>query len=46
MPGAPRDPHALPLNKVHALVQDFQWDGANKDRLVKRWVDEIGSLRK
>jgi iron(III) transport system substrate-binding protein len=46
MPGAPRDPHALPLSKVHALVQDFQWDGENKDRLVKRWVDEIGSLRK
>jgi iron(III) transport system substrate-binding protein len=45
-PGAPRDPHALPLTAVNALVQDMQWDGANKDRLVKRWTDEIGSLRK
>jgi len=45
-PGAPTNPKALPLSKVNALVQDLQWDGANKDRLVKRWVDEIGSLRK
>ncbi|HUZ16755.1 MAG TPA: ABC transporter substrate-binding protein [Spirochaetia bacterium] len=44
-PGAPRDPHALPLTSVNALVQDLQWDGANKDRLVKRWNDEIGSHR-
>jgi iron(III) transport system substrate-binding protein len=44
-PGAPRDPHALPLSAVNALVQDMQWDGANKDRLVKRWNEEIGSRR-
>jgi iron(III) transport system substrate-binding protein len=45
-PGAPRHPKALPMTAVNALVQDLQWDGANKDRLVKRWTDEIGSLRK
>jgi iron(III) transport system substrate-binding protein len=45
-PGAPVNPKALPLSKVNALKQDLQWDGENKDRLVKRWVDEIGSLRK
>lgn len=45
-PGAPRHPKALPMSAVNALVQDLQWDGANKDRLVKRWTDEIGSLRK
>ncbi len=45
-PGAPRHPKALPMTSVNALVQDLQWDGANKDRLVKRWNDEIGSLRK
>ena len=45
-PGAPRNPKALPLTAVNALAQDLQWDGANQDRLVKRWNDEIGSLRK
>lgn len=45
-PGAPRDPKALPLTAVNALTQDLQWDGANKDRLVKRWEAEIGSRRK
>lgn len=45
-PGAPRHPKALPLESINALVQDLQWDGANKARLVKRWNDEIGSLRK
>ena len=44
-PGAPRNPKALPLSAVNALTQDMQWDGANKDRLVKRWNDEIGSRR-
>jgi iron(III) transport system substrate-binding protein len=45
-PGAPVNPKALPLSKVNALKQDLQWDGENKDRLVKRWTEEIGSLRK
>jgi iron(III) transport system substrate-binding protein len=45
-PGAPVHPKALPLSKVNALTQDLQWDGVNKDRLVKRWTDEIGSMRK
>ena len=45
-PGAPRNPKALPLTAVNALTQDLQWDGANKDRLVKRWTEEIGSRRK
>jgi iron(III) transport system substrate-binding protein len=33
-PGAPRHPKALPLTAVNALVQDLQWDGANKERLL------------
>ncbi len=45
-PGATVHPKALPLSKVNALVQDLEWDGANKERLVKRWTEEIGSLRK
>jgi iron(III) transport system substrate-binding protein len=45
-PGATINSKALPLSKVNALKPDFLWDGANKDRLVKRWTDEIGSLRK
>ncbi|MDA8411921.1 MAG: ABC transporter substrate-binding protein [Treponema sp.] len=45
-PGAPRNPKALPLSAVNALKQDLVWDGENKDRLVTRWNNEIGSLRK
>ena len=45
-PGAPRNPKALPLSAVNALKQDLVWDGQNKDRLVTRWNNEIGSLRK
>ncbi len=44
-PGAPRNPKALPLEAVNAVAQDLQWDGANKSRLVDRWVKEIGSRR-
>lgn len=44
-PGAPRNPKALPLDAVNAVAQDLQWDGANKARLVDRWVKEIGSKR-
>ncbi len=44
-PGAPIHPKAYPLSNINALEQDLQWDGQNKTRLVKRWNDEIGSLR-
>jgi len=44
-PGAARHPKALPLESVNAVVQDLQWDGENKARLVKRWTDEIFSRR-
>lgn len=44
-PGAVRNPKSFPLEKVNAVEQDFTWDGANKDRLVKRWNEEIGSRR-
>ncbi len=45
--GAERHPNALGLDEVKAVVQDMAWDGhkANKDRLLKRWTDEIGSTR-
>lgn len=44
-PGAPTHPKAYPLSKINAVEQDLQWDGQNKERLVKRWNDEIGSRR-
>jgi ABC-type Fe3+ transport system substrate-binding protein len=46
--GAPVHPNALSLDDINAVEQDMLWDGdkANKDRLLKRWTDEIGSLKK
>ncbi|MCX7024468.1 MAG: ABC transporter substrate-binding protein [Spirochaetes bacterium] len=45
--GSPRHPSALSLTEIRTVKQDMAWDGdkVNKDRLLKRWNDEIGSLR-
>ncbi|HCM24943.1 MAG TPA: iron ABC transporter substrate-binding protein [Treponema sp.] len=46
--GAETHPNALSLSSVKTVAQDMAWDGhkVNKDRLLKRWTDEIGSTRK
>ena len=32
---------AIPISKVKTINQDNKWAGANKDRLVARWTDEV-----
>ncbi|MFA6505822.1 MAG: ABC transporter substrate-binding protein [Treponemataceae bacterium] len=46
--GAPRHPNALSIDDIKTVSQNMLWDGdkKNKDRLLKRWTDEIGSTRK
>ncbi len=34
---------AIPISKVKTINQDNKWAGANKDRLVARWTDEVYS---
>ena len=38
---------ALPNDEIHPLKQDLQWDGdpANRERLMTKWREEIGSRR-
>jgi iron(III) transport system substrate-binding protein len=45
--GAEKHPNALSIDEIATVNQDMAWDGhkANKDRLLKRWTDEIGSAR-
>ncbi len=45
--GAQKHPQALSLDQIKTIKQDMAWDGdkVNKDRLLKRWTDEIGSRR-
>jgi iron(III) transport system substrate-binding protein len=45
--GAEKHPSALSIDEIKTVNQDMAWDGhkANKDRLLKRWTDEIGSAR-
>ncbi|MBQ5781319.1 MAG: iron ABC transporter substrate-binding protein, partial [Spirochaetaceae bacterium] len=42
-------PHkdALNINDIKTVSQDFAWDGDknNKERLLERWNNEIGSKR-
>jgi len=32
---------AIPISKVKTIVQDDVWAGANKDRLVAKWTNEV-----
>ena len=32
---------AMPISKVKTIVQDDVWAGANKDRLVAKWTNEV-----
>jgi len=45
--GAEKHPLALSIDQIKTVKQDMAWDGdkVNKDRLLKRWNDEIGSHR-
>jgi iron(III) transport system substrate-binding protein len=45
---SPKHPNALSISDIKTVKQDMLWDGdkVNKDRLLKRWTDEIGSARK
>ncbi len=45
--GAEKHPMALSIDQIKTVDQDMAWDGhkANKDRLLKRWTDEIGVNR-
>lgn len=45
--GAQKHPEALSLDQIKTIKQDMAWDGdkVNKDRLLKRWNNEIGSRR-
>lgn len=45
--GAPVHPDALSIDQIKTVNQDLLWDGdpVNRNRLLKRWTDEIGSKR-
>jgi iron(III) transport system substrate-binding protein len=45
--GAAKHPLALSLDQIKTIKQDMIWDGnaANKNRLLDRWNQEIGSKR-
>lgn len=42
---AKKNPVAFGMDEVKTVKQDLNWDSANKERLLKRWLDEIGSKR-
>jgi len=42
---AKKNPQAFSLSEIKTVDQDVVWDAANKDRLLERWVKEIGSKR-
>lgn len=44
---ATENKEAISIDKIKTVPQDFAWDGDkfNKDRLLKRWNDEIGCNR-
>jgi len=42
---AKKNPVAFGMDEVKAVAQDVLWDANNKERLLDRWVKEIGSKR-
>lgn len=42
---ATKNPVAFGMNEVKTVNQDVLWDAQNKERLLERWVKEIGSKR-
>jgi hypothetical protein len=39
------NPKAFSISEIKTVSQDVVWDAANKDRLLERWIKEIGSKR-
>ncbi len=42
---AKKNPVAFGMDEVKTVAQDVLWDANNKERLLERWVKEIGSKR-
>ncbi|MCE5257311.1 MAG: ABC transporter substrate-binding protein [Spirochaetaceae bacterium] len=42
---AKKNPVAFDINEVKTVKQDIVWDANNKERLLERWIKEIGSKR-
>ncbi len=42
---ATKNPVAFSMEEVKTVNQDIVWDANNKERLLERWVKEIGSKR-
>ncbi len=42
---ATKNPVAFGMDEVKTVKQDIVWDATNKERLLGRWVKEIGSKR-
>lgn len=42
---AKKNPVAFGMDEVRTVKQDIIWDSSNKERLLNRWVKEIGSKR-
>lgn len=42
---AKKNPVAFGMDEVKTVKQDIAWDSSNKERLLGRWVKEIGSKR-
>ena len=42
---AKKNPVAFGMDEVKTVKQDIIWDASNKERLLERWIKEIGSKR-
>ena len=42
---ATKNPVAFSMTEVKTVKQDLVWDSGNKERLLGRWIKEIGSKR-
>ena len=42
---AKKNPVAFSMEEVKTVNQDITWDSSNKERLLNRWMKEIGSKR-
>lgn len=42
---ATKNPVAFSMDEVKTVKQDINWDAANKERLLGRWLKEIGNKR-
>ncbi len=42
---APKNPDSFSLSEIKTVDQNYVWDAENKQRLLDRWTEEIGSGR-